>query len=81
MNVQEVNLRIDSVQAEIAEKEEELSRKANRHKELAARQTVNRAARKRFITRIKLEMKTLEDELAALKTELWGLQELNLPEA
>ena len=37
------------------------------------------AMKQRFIARIKTEIHQLTDEINNHKTELWGLQELNLP--
>lgn len=49
--------------------------------ELKAKATANTAAKQRFIARIKTEIHQLTQEVNNLKTELWGLQELNLPRA
>lgn len=81
MNANEVAPRIAELTAQIAEKEADLARKVNRRRELGAKQTANIPAKQRFCSRLKLEIKQLTDEINNLKTELWGLQELNLPGA
>lgn len=77
----EVAPRIAELTAQIAEKEADLARKVNLRMELKAKATANTAAKQRFIARIKTEIHQLTEEVNNLKTELWGLQELNLPGA
>lgn len=72
---------IEKKEAELVEKEADLARKINRCRELSAKATANTAAKQRFIARIKTEIHQLTEEVNNLKTELWGLQELNLPGA
>lgn len=68
--------RIEQLQSMIEVKEAELAHCANRHKEIAAWPTRNIIAQRRFLARLKTEMHQLANELNAMKTELWGLQEL-----
>lgn len=79
MTTREIPPRIEELKALIEEKEAELSHKANRRKEIGAKQTANIAAKQRFCARLKTEIHQLTEEISNLKTELWGLQELNLP--
>lgn len=72
---------IEKKEAELVEKEADLARKINRCRELSAKETPNTAMKQRFIARIKTEIHQLTEEVNNLKTELWGLQELNLPGA
>ena len=81
MNANEVAPRIAELTALIEEKEADLAHKVNRRMELKAKATANTAAKQRFIARIKTEIHQLTEEVNNLKTELWGLQELNLPGA
>ena len=81
MTAFEVAPRIAELPAQIAEKEADLARKVNRCRELSAKATANTAAKQRFIARIKTEIHQLTEEVNNLNTELWGLQELNLPGA
>lgn len=81
MNANEVALRIAELTTLIEEKEADLAHKVNRRMELKAKATANTAAKQRFIARIKTEIHQLTQEVNNLKTELWGLQELNLPRA
>lgn len=81
MTAFEVALRIAELTAQITEKEADLAHKVNRRLELSAKATANTAAKQRFIARIKTEIHQLTDEINNHKTELWGLQELNLPGA
>lgn len=73
---------IENRKAQLADlieiKEAELSHRVNRHKEIAAWPTQNKAAQRRFLTRLKTEMVQMTEELNTLKTELWGLEEINL---
>ena len=80
MNANEVALRIAELTTLIEEKDADLSHQVNRVRSLSARPGNNQAKRS-FISRYKLEIKQLTDEINNLKTELWGLQELNLPGA
>lgn len=79
MNANEVAPRIAELTALIEEKEADLAHKMNRCQELSAKETPNTAMKQRFIARIKTEIHQLTDEINNHKTELWGLQELNLP--
>ena len=79
MTTNEVAPRIEELKAEIEEKEADLARKVNRRREIGAKQTASIAAKQRFIARIKTEIHQLTEEINNLKTELWGLQELDLP--
>ena len=81
MTAFEVKPRIEELQALIEEKEAELARKVNRRREISNRPAANKEAQRSFITRLKTEMILLTEELNNYKMELWGLQELNLPEA
>lgn len=81
MTTNEVSGRIAELTAEIEEKQVHLAHKVNRCGELSAKKTANIAAKQRFIARIKTEIHQLAEEVNNLKTELWGLQELNLPGA
>lgn len=54
----------------------DLSLRTKRRAELESRQTANIAAKRKFIARIRLDIKSLIDEINALNTELWGLQEM-----
>ena len=81
MTAFEVAPRIAELTAQITEKEADLALKINRCRELSAKTTANIAAKQRFIARIKTEIHQLTDEINNHKTELWGLQELNLPGA
>ena len=53
----------------------------NRRREISNRPAANKEAQRIFIARLKTEIHQLTEELNNYKTELWGLQELNLPEA
>jgi predicted RNase H-like nuclease (RuvC/YqgF family) len=79
MNANEVATQIEKLNALIEEKEADLAHKVNRCRELSAKETPNTAMKQRFIARIKTEIHQLTDEINNHKTELWGLQELNLP--
>ena len=79
MNASEVAPRIAELAALIEEKEADLARKVNRRRELAAKKTANIPAKQRFCARLKTEIHQLTEEINNHKTELWGLQELNLP--
>lgn len=81
MTAFEVKPRINELQALIADKEAELAHKVNRCREIGNRPTGNKEAQRSFISRLKTEVHQLTEELNNYKTELWGLQELNLPEA
>jgi hypothetical protein len=81
MTAFEVKPRIEELQALIEVKEAELAQKANRRREISSRPTANKEAQRSFIARLKTEMIQLTEELNNYKTELWGLQELNLPES
>lgn len=59
-------------------KEAELAHRVNRHKEIAAWPTQNKTAQRRFLARLKTEMHQMTGELNTLKTELWGLEEMNI---
>lgn len=76
---EELQAEIEKKEAELVEKEADLARKINRYRELSAKATANIAAKQRFIARIKTEIHHDTEEINNLKTELWGLQELNLP--
>ncbi|MBQ8508081.1 MAG: hypothetical protein IJ466_11710 [Clostridia bacterium] len=79
--IAELTALIEKKEAALAKKEAVLVRKINRCRELSAKATANIAAKQRFIARIKTEIHHDTDEINNLKTELWGLQELNLPGA
>lgn len=79
MNAFEVAPQIEKLNALIEEKEADLAHNVNRCRELSAKETPNTAMKQRFIARIKTEIHQLTDEINNHKTELWGLQELNLP--
>ena len=79
MNYNEVQARIAELAALIEEKETDLAHKVNRCRELSARRTGAIEKKRKFVSRIKVEIKDLTDEISNYKTELWGLQELNLP--
>lgn len=79
--IAELTALIEEREAVLAKKEAVLARKINRCRELSAKATANTAAKQRFIARIKTEIHHDTDEINNLKTELWGLQELNLPGA
>lgn len=81
MTNKEVQERIAELKSLLEVKEQELALRTNRRKELEHKQTANIKAKKQFITRIKNDIKALLDEISSMKTELWGLQEINLPEA
>jgi len=81
MNANEVAPRIAELTALIDEKEADLARKVNRRRELAAKKTANISAKQRFCSRLKTEIHQLTEKINTLKTELWGLQEMNLPGA
>ena len=81
MNANEVAPRIAELTALIEEKEADLAHKVNRRREIGAKQTANIAAKQQFCARLKTEIHQLTEEINNLKTELWGLQELNLPGA
>ena len=81
MNAFEVAPQIEKLTALIEEKEADLAHKVNRCRELSAKETPNTAMKQRFIARLKTEIHQLTDEINNHKTELWGLQELNLPGA
>lgn len=79
MNANEVAPRIAELTALIEEKEADLSHKVNRRREIGAKQTANISAKQQFCARLKTEIHQLTEEINNLKTELWGMQELNLP--
>ena len=79
MTAFEVKPRIEELQALIEEKEAELAHKVNRRREISNRPAANKEAQRIFIARLKTEIHQLTEELNNYKTELWGLQELNLP--
>ena len=81
MTARELTALIEEKQGYIAEKEWDLAYKVNRVREINARPTTNKQLKSRIVSRYKTEIKQLTDELNNLKIELWGLQELNLPEA
>ena len=81
MTAFEVKPRIEELQELIEVKEAELAHKVNRRREISNRPAANKEAQRSFIARLKTEMHQLTKELNNYKTELWGLQELNLPEA
>ena len=81
MTAFEVKPRIEELQVLIGEKDAELTRKVNRRREISNRPAANKEAQRIFIARLKTEIHQLTEELNNYKTELWGLQELNLPEA
>lgn len=60
-------------------KRRELDQRIKRRHELERKQTANTDAQRRFITRIKLDIKGLIDEINGLNGELWDLQERYLP--
>lgn len=78
MNANEVAPRIAELTALIEEKENDLAYKANRMRSISSRPGNNQAKRS-FIARYRTEIKQLTDEINNLRTELWGLQELDLP--
>lgn len=81
MTNKEVKARIAELTDLLEVKEAELAQRTNRRRELEHKQTANTQAKTQFIARIKLDIKALIDEINGMKTELWGLQEINLPEA
>lgn len=81
MNQKEIQARIAELTALLEVKEQELAQRTNRRIELEHKQTANIKARQKFVARIRLDIKALLDEINNLKTELWGLQEINLPGA
>ncbi len=80
MTAFEVAPQIEKLQAQIEQNEADLARKINRLAEISARTAANAEAKKRIVTRYKLEIKELTDELNNQKAKLWGLQEINLPQ-
>lgn len=68
--------RIEQIDALLEVKEMELALRTNRQKELKAKQTANTRAKQQFLTRIRLDIKSIIDEINALKTERWGLLEM-----
>ena len=76
MNAQQIPHRIAELTNLIGIKEEELAHKINRRIQISEKP--NSTLKKKIITRYKTEIMQLTDELNNLKTELWGLQEMNL---
>lgn len=76
MKANDVQFRIEQIDALLEVKETELALRINRQKELKAKQTANTRAKQQFLTRIRLDIKSLLDEINALKTERWGLMEI-----
>lgn len=79
MTAQEIRDRMQFLQREIPRAEEALSHKINRRMELKTRPAKNEAFRKKLLQRYRLEIIHDTDYINNLKTELWGLQEVNLP--
>lgn len=79
MNAHDVPHRIAELSDLIAIKEEELAHKINRRIQISEKP--NSSLKQKIITRYKTEIMQLTDELNNLKTELWGLQEMNLSDA
>lgn len=79
MTAEEVKNRIADLIEEIAIKEAELAHRCNLRVEISAKP--NSPIKQKIITRYRTEIKQMTDELNNLKTELWGLQEVNLPES
>lgn len=76
MTTRDIPSRIEELKAEIEEKEAELARKVNRRREISAKKTANLVAKQKFCARLKTETVQITQELTNLKTELWGLQEM-----
>lgn len=76
MRANDVQRRIDQINELLEVKQIELTLRTNRQKELREKQTANIDLKKQFLARIRLDIKALLDEINALKTELWGLQEI-----
>lgn len=71
--------RMETLQYVIEEKRRELDQRIKCRYELEHKQTMNTDAKRKFITRIKLDIKGMIDEINALNAELWDLQERYLP--
>ena len=80
MTANEVNTRIAAINSELEIKRAELAHRTRRRAELENKQTANTDAKRKFITRIKLDINGLIEEINSLNTELWGLMEIHLPE-
>lgn len=78
MTAIDIPARIVELDAMIEEKEADLARKVNRRKEIGAKQTSNIAAKQQFCARLKTEIHQLTEEINNLKTELWGLREIQI---
>lgn len=74
----DIEYRMQQLSDEIAIKEAELAHRANRNKEIAAWPTQNKSAQRQFLARLKTEIMQMTEELNAKKTELWGLQEMEI---
>lgn len=77
MTANEVETRIADLTKLIAIKQAELDHRCNRRVEISAKP--NSPIKQKIIARYRTEIKQMTDELNNLKTELWGLQEVNLP--
>lgn len=73
----EVAVRIKELEREIPEAEARLAHTINRRREIDAYDAPNREYKRKLLAKYRLEIKSAADRISNLKTELWGLQELN----
>lgn len=76
MDYMDTKYRIERLEAALEIKRAELEHRIRRQRELSAKVTANTKAKDKFLTRIRLEIKTYIEEINALNTELWGLYEI-----
>lgn len=71
--------RMDWLNGMIQESEATLAHKCNRRAEISKKP--ESAIKRKIIARYKTEIMQLTDEINNYKTELWGLQEMEVPNA
>lgn len=74
----EVAVRLKELEREIPEAEARLAHMINRRREIDAYDAPNREYKRKLLAKYRLEIKGATERISNLKTELWGLQELDL---
>lgn len=73
----EVAVRLKELEREIPDAEAKLVHMINRRREIDAYDAPNREYKRKLLAKYRLEIKSANERISNLKTELWGLQELD----
>jgi hypothetical protein len=73
----EVAVRLKELEREIPDAEAKLAHMINRRREIDAYDAPNREYKRKLLAKYRLEIKSATERISNLKTELWGLQELD----